>query len=44
MTLLEYTDGEEGASYLDLAQFISDQGAQGHVDTDLAQLFRRVLF
>ncbi len=44
MTLLEYTDGEAGASYLDLAQFISDQGAQGHVDTDLEQLFRRVLF
>lgn len=44
MTLLEYTDGEAGASYLDLAQFISDQGAQGHVGTDLEQLFRRVLF
>jgi serine/threonine-protein kinase HipA len=44
MTLLEYTDGETGASYLDLAQFISDQGAQGHVDADLEQLLRRVLF
>lgn len=44
MTLLEYTDGEEGGSYLDLAQFLSDNGAQGHVDSDLEQLFRRVLF
>lgn len=44
MTLLEFSDGEEGASYLDLAQFINDQGAQGHVESDLAQLFRRVIF
>lgn len=44
MTLLEYTDGEEGGSYLDLAQFLADNGAQGHVDSDLEQLFRRVLF
>jgi serine/threonine-protein kinase HipA len=44
MTLLERQDGEAGASYLDLAEFISDHGAQGHIDEDLAQLFRRVLF
>jgi serine/threonine-protein kinase HipA len=44
MTLLERQDGEEGASYLDLAEFISDNGAQGHIEEDLAQLFRRVLF
>jgi len=44
MTLLERRDGEAGASYLDLAEFISDHGAQGHIDEDLAQLFRRVLF
>lgn len=44
MTLLERKDGEGGASYLDLAEFISDNGAQGHVDEDLTQLFRRVLF
>jgi serine/threonine-protein kinase HipA len=44
MTLLEYTDGKNDASYLDLAQFISDEGASGHVDADLAQLFRRLLF
>jgi serine/threonine-protein kinase HipA len=44
MTLLERQDGDGGASYLDLAEFISDHGAQGHIDEDLAQLFRRVLF
>ncbi len=44
MTLLEFTDGEDGASYLDLAEFLSDAGAQGHIDSDLEQLFRRVVF
>lgn len=44
MTLLERQDGEAGASYLDLAEFISDHGARDHIDADLAQLFRRVLF
>ena len=44
MTLLERQDGEAGASYLDLAEFISDHGARGHVDEDLAQLFRRIVF
>lgn len=44
MTLLEWRDGTDGASYLDLAEFIVDNGAQGHVDEDLAQLFRRVVF
>lgn len=44
MTLLERQDGELGASYLDLAQFIADHGAKGHIDEDLAQLFKRVLF
>ena len=44
MTLLERRDGDNGASYLDLAEFISDHGAQGHIDADLEQLFRRVLF
>ena len=43
MTLLEKKDGEAG-SYLELAGFISDQGASGAIETDLAQLFRRVLF
>ena len=44
MTLLEYVDGEEGASYIDLAEFISDKGAQNHIDSDLEQLFRRLVF
>jgi serine/threonine-protein kinase HipA len=43
MTLLERRDGQDGGSYLDLAEFISDRGARGHIDEDLAQLFRRVL-
>lgn len=44
MTLLERQDGQVGASYLDLVGFISDFGAKGHIDEDLAELFRRVLF
>jgi serine/threonine-protein kinase HipA len=43
-TLLERAEGDKTASYLDLAEFIADRGAAGHVDEDLAQLFRRVLF
>jgi serine/threonine-protein kinase HipA len=42
--LLERQDGDKSASYLDLAEFISDQGASGHIAEDLAQLFRRVVF
>ncbi|MBB1602870.1 type II toxin-antitoxin system HipA family toxin [Variovorax sp. UMC13] len=44
MTMLERQDGEEGASYLDLAEFIADNGAKGQVEADLAQLFRRMVF
>jgi serine/threonine-protein kinase HipA len=43
MTLLR-KDQSEGASYLDLAQFIRAQGDAAHADTDLEQLFRRVAF
>ena len=43
MTLLESVDGV-GASYLDLAEFISDHGAQNQIGPDLEQLFRRVIF
>lgn len=43
MTMLERKDGESG-SYLEIAEFISYQGAKGFINTDLAQLFRRVLF
>ena len=44
MTLLERRDGQEGGSYLDLAEFIGDYGARNHIDEDLAQMFRRVIF
>lgn len=43
MTLLCRTHSE-GASYLELAQFIRSQADVGHADADLAQLFRRVAF
>ncbi|NPT55871.1 type II toxin-antitoxin system HipA family toxin [Paraburkholderia elongata] len=44
MTLLERQDGESEASYLDIAEYLAGNGAQGHIDEDLAQLFRRVVF
>lgn len=43
MSLTSKQDGEP-ASYLDIAQVLTDQGARGHIDADLAQLFRRLLF
>jgi serine/threonine-protein kinase HipA len=43
MTLLR-KEHSEGTSYLELAQFIRSQGDAEHVETDLAQLFRRVVF
>jgi serine/threonine-protein kinase HipA len=44
MTLLGRTDGEDaaGASYLELAEFITRHGAS--VETDLEELWRRVVF
>ena len=44
MTQLQYYDGEQsqGASYLDIAEFISNCGAQ--TEADLAQLWRRIVF
>ena len=44
MTLLECQDGDTGVGYLDIAEFITDQGAQGHIGEDLKQLFCRVVF
>jgi serine/threonine-protein kinase HipA len=44
MTLLEKKDGVQDGSYLDLIEFIEDQGAQNHINSDLEQLFRRVVF
>ncbi|CDG19617.1 type II toxin-antitoxin system HipA family toxin [Xenorhabdus doucetiae] len=44
MTQLQYYDGEhsEGASYLEIAEFLTNHGAQ--TKADLAQLWRRILF
>lgn len=42
MTLLERSDGEVGASYLDLATILMQQGAQPA--RDLEQLWRRIAF
>jgi serine/threonine-protein kinase HipA len=42
MTLLERSDGEDGASYLDLAGILARQGA--HPARDLEQLWRRIVF
>lgn len=44
MTQLQYYDGEEsaGASYLEIAEFLTNQGAQAKAD--LAQLWRRIVF
>lgn len=43
MTLLRRAESE-GASYLDLAQFLLKNGARAHIRPDLAQLYRRVVF
>jgi serine/threonine-protein kinase HipA len=43
MALLGKTDKEE-ASYLDMAEFLSNKGQEGHIEADLRELFRRVLF
>ena len=45
MTLLGYTDGvsfQDGASYIELAEFITRKGAD--VNRDLEELFRRIVF
>ncbi len=42
MTQLGYYDGDYDASYLELAQFLTDQGA--NTKEDLAQLWRRIVF
>ena len=45
MTLLGYTDGinfQDGASYLELAEFIIKSGA--NVNSDLKELFKRIVF
>lgn len=42
MTQLGYYDGDQGASYLDIAQFLIKHGA--NTPADLAQLWRRIVF
>ena len=42
MTQLGYYDGDEEASYLELAQFLTEHGASTR--TDLEQLWRRIVF
>jgi len=45
MTMLGYTDGrdhEDGISYLELAEFISENGA--NISNDLEELWRRIVF
>ncbi len=42
MTMLERGDGDEGASYLDLADVLIQRGA--HAPGDLEQLWRRIVF
>jgi serine/threonine-protein kinase HipA len=42
MTQLGFKDGEQGASYLDLAQFLTEQGS--NTKSDLEQLWRRIVF
>lgn len=45
MTMLGYTDGQDhsdGASYLELVEFILQNGA--NVDSDLEELWRRIVF
>lgn len=45
MTMLGYTDGqdhEDGISYLELAEFISENGA--NISEDLEELWRRIVF
>lgn len=42
MTLLQRRDGDEGASYVELAQLLIQHGA--HAARDLEQLWRRIVF
>lgn len=43
MTLLNKSDKDD-ATYIDLAQFIAEQGSPAHITEDLKQLFRRAAF
>ena len=43
-TMLRKVENSEGASYLDIAQFIQTQGDPATIKSDLKQMFRRVAF
>ena len=42
MTMLGFRDGQDGASYLELVDFLTTHG--GAVDADLEELWRRIVF
>ncbi len=42
MTMLGFVDGQEGASYLDIVDFLTTYG--GNVEADLEELWRRIVF
>jgi len=42
MTQLEYFDGEDGVSYIELAGFLTEKGS--NTQEDLVQLWRRIVF
>lgn len=42
MTMLGFVDGQDGASYLDIVDFLTTYG--GNVDADLEELWRRIVF
>ncbi len=42
MTMLGFVDGQEGASYLDIVDFLTTYGA--NVEADLEELWRRIVF
>ena len=44
MTLLNRRDGDESASYLDLAELVATEGGRRHIAADLEELFSRVVF
>lgn len=42
MTMLGFVDGQDGASYLDIVDFLTTYG--GNVEADLEELWRRIVF
>jgi serine/threonine-protein kinase HipA len=42
MTMLGFVDGQDGASYLDIVDFLTTNG--GNVEADLEELWRRIIY